>query len=47
VRYSLATARALKKDLDKDIAARAMHRKETDQAWDKLWTLKRNVRKTP
>jgi len=39
-----AKAAALRRDLDKDIAAREKHLKETDEKWKKLWTLKRKVK---
>lgn len=40
-----AKAKSLRKDIDKDIAAREKHLKETDERWKKLWTLKRKVQK--
>jgi len=36
-----AKAAAIRRDLDKDIAARAKYLADTDARWKKLWTLKR------
>ena len=40
-----AKAKALRKDIDKDVAARQKHLEETDEKWKELWTLKRKVKK--
>ena len=40
-----ATAKALKRDLDKDIKKRAKHLRKTDKSWDELWKLKRRTPK--